>query len=274
MIAIRADAQPDRSCKENPLAGMRTEGRSPGRERVRRQPARKRLQRWHQQPSGELTGNGSETALFHTAIAKTPRAQLSQFLVASAQKAAKARDWAKAIPYYQALVVARGPASPEAKQLATIWTLAGQNEQAADAWTAYGSALKDKFERDAAFAEVVRLEKAPDPFADRLRLTPLAADAKRAFTLGRAAFAKQLYGDALVYFHIGYALAPSCRALQRARLDVRQARRRAPKREFYRRYPCSGRSGPTPTPCAASSRRSRRSARCSWRRACRAPRSG
>src|SRR5687768_3795116 len=49
---------------------------------------------------------------------KTPRAKLSEFLVPLAKKAEKKQDWAAAIPIYQALVAARGGASPEAKKLA------------------------------------------------------------------------------------------------------------------------------------------------------------
>src|SRR6185503_170563 len=95
--------------------------------------------------------------LVHTVATVKPRAQLSEFLVAPAEKAAKARDWAKAIPLYQALVVARGPGSPEAKQLATLWTLAGQNDEAAEAWSAYATAAADASDRNAALAEQTRL---------------------------------------------------------------------------------------------------------------------
>lgn len=168
---------------------------------------------------------------------KTPRAKLSEFLVAPAKKAAKARDWARAIPLYQALVVARGPAGPEAKQLATLWTLAGQNEQAADAWTAYAAAATDATEREAAVAEAQRLASVEDPFADKLLLIVLAAEAKKAFTLGRAAFANKQYGDALVYFHVGYALAPELPGFLRelgSTYDKLGAAEQ--KREFYRRY--------------------------------------
>ncbi|TMQ10929.1 MAG: hypothetical protein E6J90_35605, partial [Deltaproteobacteria bacterium] len=70
--------------------------------------------------------------LYQTVATRRSRAQLSDFLVAPAQRAAKARDWPRAIPLYQALVVARGPGSHEARQLATLWTLAGQNERAAE----------------------------------------------------------------------------------------------------------------------------------------------
>jgi hypothetical protein len=50
--------------------------------------------------------------LYQTVATRKPRAQLSEFLVGPAQRAARARDWSRAIPLYQALVVARGPGSP------------------------------------------------------------------------------------------------------------------------------------------------------------------
>lgn len=175
--------------------------------------------------------------LFHTALTKTPRDKLSEFLVGPAQKAAKARDWARAIPLLQALVVARGPGSPEAKQLATLWTLAGQNEQAADAWTAYANAVAEPQERASAVAEATRLSATPDPFADRLVVAQLVPEARRAFSLGRDAFARKSWSDALVYFHMGYALAPELPGFLRelgATYDKLGAD--ASKREFYQRY--------------------------------------
>ena len=178
-----------------------------------------------------------DKALHHTVETKTSRMQLSAALVGPAQKAAKARSWATAIPYYQAIVIARGLGSPEAKQLATLWTLAGQNEQAAEAWAAYAHAAADAKEREAAFAEAARLGGTNDPFADRLLLKPLDAEAKKLFALGRTAFGKKQYGDALVYFHMGYALAPELPGFLRelgSTYDKLGAA--APKREFYRRY--------------------------------------
>ena len=175
--------------------------------------------------------------LIHSVATKTSRADLSKFLVAPGDKAIKARAWAKAIPIYQALVVARGPASAEQKQLATLWTLAGQNAAAADAWSTYATATTDTKERDAAAKEALRLGSAPDPFADKLQLAAMTAEAKRAFALGRAAFKKQQYGDALVYFHMGSALAPDLpgflRELGSTYDKLGEGDR---KREFYRRY--------------------------------------
>jgi len=194
-------------------------------------------------PNGCAGAKGDECAakaaapLFQTVATKKSRAQLSEFLVASAARAVAARDWAKAIPLVQALVVARGAGSPEGKQLATLWTLAGQNERAAEAWSEYAAAAADPDEQTAAIAEATRLGSVADPFADKLVLAEQTADARRAFALGRAAFAAQQYGDALVYFHVGYALAPELPGFLRelgSTYDKLGADK--PKREFYRRY--------------------------------------
>ena len=193
-------------------------------------------------PAGCPGGKGSECPgkpappLYQTVATKKPRGQLSEFLVATAQRAVKARDWAKAIPLLQALVVARGPGSPEAKQLATLWTLAGQNERAAEAWSDYAAAAAPD-EQAAASAEAARLGGLSDPFADKLVLAEQTGDARKAFALGRAAFAARDFGDALVYFHMGYALAPELPGFLRelgATYDKLGADQ--PKREFYRRY--------------------------------------
>lgn len=175
--------------------------------------------------------------LYLTVQTKKTRAQISEFLVAPAGRAAKGREWAKAIPLYQGLVVARGAGSPEAKQLATMWTLAGQNERAAEAWTDYAGAVTDPGEKAAAEAEAARLGAISDPFADKLALADVSADARKAFAAGRAAFAAKQYGDALVYFHIGYALAPDLPGFLRELGSTYDKLGAAPeKREFYRRY--------------------------------------
>lgn len=175
--------------------------------------------------------------LYQTVKTNTSRTKLSESLVPAAKKATKARDWAKAIPLYQALVVARGAGSPEAKQLATLWTLAGQNERAADAWTRFAKATKDPSDREAASAEALRLGSVEDPFADKLALASMAAEARTAFTAGRKAFAAKRYGDALVNFHMGLALAPDLPGFLRelgSTYDKLGAQ--AQKREFYLRY--------------------------------------
>ncbi len=175
--------------------------------------------------------------LYQTVPTKKSRAALSEFLAKPAAKAVKDRKWAQAIPLYQALVVARGPASPEAKQLATLWMLAGQNEDAAEAWAAYAVAVKDEKAKADATAEATRLSSAPDPFAEKLPLADMSKEANQAFKLGRAAFKAKQFGDALVYFHMGYALAPDLPGFLRelgSTYDKLGAGDR--KKEFYRRY--------------------------------------
>jgi hypothetical protein len=175
--------------------------------------------------------------LYETVATTTPRAEIAKFLVARAEKAAAARDWAHAIPFYQAIVVVTGAGGPDGKTLATLWTLAGQNDEAAAAWASYARMTKDETERASAVDQASRLASAPDPFAGKLALAVLDTEAKQAFTLGRAAFKKTHYGDALVYFHVGYALAPDLAGFLRelgATYDKLGAA--AQKREFYRRY--------------------------------------
>jgi hypothetical protein len=189
----------------------------------------------------DVTGNPCRAKppapLYQTVATRRPRAQLSEFLVVPARRAVKARDWAHAIPLYQALVVARGSGSAEGKQLATLWTLAGQNERAAEAWRDYAAASTDPEDQKSAAAEAARLASVVDPFADKLALVEHTDDARRAFAAGRAAFATRQYGDALVWFHIGHALAPELPGFLRelgATYDKLGAEE--PKREFYRRY--------------------------------------
>lgn len=166
-----------------------------------------------------------------------PRAELSQFLVKPAEKAVKAHDLARAIPLYEALAVARGAGSPEQRELAQLWDEAGHHEQAAAAWQAFADAATDEDARKDARAEVTRLAAQPDPFTDRVELAALVPEAHQAIALGRAAFARKQYGDALVYFHMGYALAPEQSGFVRElgatydKLGATDA-----KREFYRRY--------------------------------------
>jgi tetratricopeptide (TPR) repeat protein len=199
----------------------------------------------HAHAGADATAIGSQASqvtraaapLYQTVATRKSRAQLSAFLVAAAQRAARARDWARAIPLFEALVVARGPGSAESKQLATLWTLAGQNERAAEAWSDYAGATEVPGERAQAQAEVARLSGVSDPFADKLALAELTGDARRAFALGRTAYGARQYGDALVYFHIGYALAPELLGFLRelgATYDKLGADKQ--KREFYLRY--------------------------------------
>jgi tetratricopeptide (TPR) repeat protein len=175
--------------------------------------------------------------LVDTVATTKPRADLSKLLVAPAEKALKAHDPAHAIPLYQALAVARGPASAEQRQLAALWAEAGQAEDAAEAWTAFAGATSDATAKTEAQAEATRLAAAQNPAADKLVLAELAPLAREVFGLGRAAYAAKHYGDALVYFHMGYALAPELPGFLRE-LGATYDKLGEPdrKRELYRRY--------------------------------------
>jgi tetratricopeptide (TPR) repeat protein len=190
-----------------------------------------------QAPCADDASDCVRTPLHQTVATRKSRAALSQFLVPAARRAARVRDWARAIPLYQGLVVARGAGSDESRQLAVLWTLAGQNERAAEAWADYAAATRDPEARAQARSEATRLASVDDPFADSLALVEQTGEARRAFALGRAAFAARHYGDALVYFHIGHALAPDLPGFLRE-LGATYDRLGAPelKREFYRRY--------------------------------------
>jgi len=58
----------------------------------------------------------------------------------------------------------------------------------------------------------VALGAAPDPFADRIALTPLAAEPEQAVGLGRAEVAAKHDRDALGYFLVGMCSRPNCLA--------------------------------------------------------------
>jgi len=224
-------------------------------------------------PADEVRTIGTD--LYQTVPTQKTRAQLSDSLVAPATKAVKANDFAHAIPLYQALVVARGPGSPEAKELAALWAAAGQNEDAAAAWTSFAAAIDDPAARDRATAEAKRLAATPD--SDKLSLADLVADARRLFTLGRAAFAAKQYGDALVYYHMATRSRPTSRASCAS--SGRPTTSSAPpiaSTSSTAGISCSVRSAPMPTSFEPSSARIRRpcSARCSCRRPCRAPSCG
>ncbi len=187
------------------------------------------------QPVG--AGAGVDAPLYDVVTTSAARTTMSEFLLAPARKAARARDWARAVPLYQALVVARGPGGAEAQELARLWALAGQNTDAVLAWRAFAGATRDDDARRAAQGEVVRLTGASDPSAGKLELAVLGKEARTCFGRGRTAFRKGQFADALVYFHMGYALAPDLPGFLRelgATYDKLGAQ--AGKREFYRRY--------------------------------------
>jgi tetratricopeptide (TPR) repeat protein len=193
----------------------------------------------HESPTSPLPAcpGVGEAELIDTVETAVPRARLSQFVAVAADKQLRLRAWPRAIPLLQALVIARGPASAEAEKLARTWTLAGQYEEAAAVWRAVLAASPAAEQRERAEGEIARLAVRRDPFADKLQLVAATVEAKRSFELGRAAFKGKRWGDALLYFHMGQALAPELPGFLRelgATYDKLGAADR--KREFYQRY--------------------------------------
>lgn len=179
----------------------------------------------------------AEPELLDTVPTVQSRAALTAFLVRPAEQAAAKRNFGRAIALYQALATARGPGSPEARKLATLWTLAGQAEDAARVLTAFAAATTDPTAAAEARAEAQRVLANPDPYAKRLVLPVLAAEAKKAFKQGRAAFGKKQWGDALVSFHVGYALAPDLPGFLRELGATYEKLESAEKKlAFYRAY--------------------------------------
>ncbi len=175
--------------------------------------------------------------LVDTVKTTKPRAALSEFLEDKAKAAAKKREDLRAIVLYQALVVARGQASAEARELAKFWTLSAQNDEAAKVWDQFAEVTSDAKAKSDALAEAKRLRAVRDPFGKNIVLPVLAVEAKEAFKRGRAAFGKKDYGDALIFFHMGYALAPDLPGfLRELGATYEKLAARDKKIDFYRAY--------------------------------------
>ncbi|HVV83752.1 MAG TPA: tetratricopeptide repeat protein [Kofleriaceae bacterium] len=177
------------------------------------------------------------TELVDQVTTVTPRAALSAFLVKPAKAALAAGDRPRAIVLYQALALARGPASPEAQQLARLLIDAGQTDEAVRVLTRYAPACTDATDVAAAQALLQRLTAGPRVDVRPLALPSQVPLARTAFKLGRAAFARKQWGDALVYYHLGYALAPELPGFLRE-LGATYDRLGAagPKQAFYQAY--------------------------------------
>jgi hypothetical protein len=146
--------------------------------------------------------------LISTVKTTRSRAEMSAFLTKEAEGAASKREWGRAIPLYEALVVARGPGSAEARKLATLYALAAQRDDAIRVLQTFVGSTEDPTAMKDAQNEIARLQKGSDPFAKPLKMPALDKVAAQAFKLGRSSFAAKQWGDALVYYSMGYALAP------------------------------------------------------------------
>lgn len=136
------------------------------------------------------------------------RTEMSAFLVKEAEGAYSKRDWPRAIPIYEALVVARGPASAEARKLADVYALAGRRDDAIDVLQTFSITTNDPDAKREADQAKDRIGAVNEAFGKPVTQISIDKLANQSFKLGRAAFAKKQYGDALVYYSMGYRLAP------------------------------------------------------------------
>ena len=188
-------------------------------------------------PAPPAPSDAPPTELVDEVATTTPRAELSAFLVKPAQTALAAGDRPRAIVLYQALALARGPASAEATQLATLLADAGQRDDAVRVLEKLAATTTDTTARATARARIQQLTAGPPVDVRPLALPSETKLAANAFKLGRAAFGKAKWADALVYFHLGYALAPELPGFLRelgATYDRLGAA--AQKRSFYQAY--------------------------------------
>jgi tetratricopeptide (TPR) repeat protein len=155
-----------------------------------------------------LADDSGSPELVETVKTTKPRADMSAFLVKDAEAAFAKRDWPRAVPMYEALVVARGPASAEARKLADAYALAGRRDDALDVLGRFSSTTEDPAAKKEADDAIDRLKQVNEAFAKPVVLASVDKQANAAFKLGRAAFAKKQYADALVYYTMGYKLAP------------------------------------------------------------------
>jgi tetratricopeptide (TPR) repeat protein len=160
--------------------------------------------------------NGGNTALATPAptptdpklkTSKSPT-ELSAFLVKPAEQALAKKQWALAISYYSGLVAARGPASPEAIQLVFALVQENQYKRAQLVLEEFIAHTADPAEMARQKEALQRLKDAENPFSRDFRPVPARADAGKVYKLGRDAFKKKQYADALLYYQVGSALDP------------------------------------------------------------------
>ncbi len=171
---------------------------------------------------------------FKTSIS---RKKMSRFLIEPARAAIKKRQWPRAIALYQGIVVARGPGSPEALELARAWTLAGQYDAAVPVLDRFIEHTDDDKALASARKERNRLANQSNPFARSFQVRGARREAGVVFKKGRKAFRKKKYADAAVYFEMGYALDVDLPGFLRE-LGATYDRLKAPdkKARFYAAY--------------------------------------
>ncbi|HEY8142747.1 MAG TPA: tetratricopeptide repeat protein, partial [Kofleriaceae bacterium] len=171
------------------------------------------------------------------ALAGIDRVALSRFLEKPARAAMQARRYPRAIALYRGLAAARGPGNPIALDLARAWTLAGRYEDAADVLDDFIATASELALVEQARAERDRVRKQRFFFDKGFAVPPATGEARRAFDLGRRAFRKKRFAEALVYYETGHALDPEMPGFLRE-LGATYDRLGAPAERlaFYQRY--------------------------------------
>lgn len=136
------------------------------------------------------------------------RVELSDFLVKPAKQALAKKQWALAISYYSGLVAARGPGSPEALDLVFSLVQENQYQRAQLVLEEFIAHTSDPEELVKQKEALNRLQGAENPFSRDFKPVPASADAGKLYKLGREAFKKKQYADALFYYQVGSALDP------------------------------------------------------------------
>ena len=154
-------------------------------------------------------------------------------------KALKARDWAHAIPLYQALVVARGPGEPRGE---TARDRCGRSpartRSAPKAWAAYADAIADEKERGDALAESQRLARHARSVRRQARASPRSPPrpSRRSRSAARRSrrSSTATRSSTSTWATRSRPICPaSCASSAR---PTTSSARRERKREFYRRY--------------------------------------
>jgi tetratricopeptide (TPR) repeat protein len=165
------------------------------------------------------------------------REKMSELLVKPGKKAMKDRKYELAITIYKALVTARGAGSDAAVELATAWTLQGQNFRAVAVYDSYIALVDDPDKLKKAKTERDRLAKNQARFSGRYDFAAATALAKKVFTLGRKAYKKKKWGDAIVYYEMGFALDPDLAGFLRELGAAYNSLKMTDKKiEFYQKY--------------------------------------
>lgn len=179
----------------------------------------------------------SATATSQSVSTKADRIKMSEFLVGPAKKARDDRDFKAAVALYQALVVARGPGSKAARELAEAWALAGEHAEAVAVLDDIIASTDDPEMLNWARQQRPRWADLDNPFKKDYEPARVTRMATQAFEAGRKEFKRKNFADALVYFEMGYALDPDLPGFLREIGSVYD-KLGAPdkKREFYFAY--------------------------------------